>query len=278
MALSLLIRGLGLLLAFALLTALTQIGGVVLVAAWLGARLLRPRGRRAAASMALFVVLYAGASLWIVPPLAAVGGRQPLPCSLADDAPVRPHSFLYCALNRHYATPRVADMLAAAGNDLSRQFPGIQIAYLDANFPFFDGFPLPPHLSHDDGRKIDLAFFYRDALGRPSAVITPSPIGYWGFEQPRAGDPTPCRREGGLLTLRWDMSWLQPLLPSGALHVEANHALMRWLTSQGQRHGVERLLLEPHLQRRLQVGGPLVRFQGCYAARHDDHVHIQVRL
>lgn len=39
--------------------------------------------------------------------------------------------------------------------------PQIRISYLDANFPFKDGFPLLPHLSHDDGRKVDIAFMYR---------------------------------------------------------------------------------------------------------------------
>ena len=35
------------------------------------------------------------------------------------------------------------------------------------------------------------------------------------------------------------------------------------------------LLLEPYLAVRLGVAGPMVRFQGCRAARHDDHVHVE---
>ncbi len=270
-------KALGVLLALILLTALTQFGGVVLILAWLGARIWRPRRRRLAATLALFGALYAIASILVVPPLAALGGRQPLPCTLSDEAPVRPHNLLYCALNRHYATPSVAEMLAALADDLSSRFPGIQVAYLDASFPFFEGFPLPPHLSHDDGRKVDLTFFYADAAGRPSAVITPSPIGYWGFEQPRTGDPRPCAGQDRLLTLRWDISWLQPLLPDRTLHLDANRAMIRWFAGAGLHFGVERLLLEPHLQQRLQTAGGVIRFQGCRAARHDDHVHVQIR-
>ena len=270
-------KALAILLALILLTALTQIGGVVLALAWLGARIWRPRGRRLGTTVVLFGALYATATIWVVPLLAEFGGRQPLPCSLADGAPVRPHGFFYCALNRHYATPRVAEMLAALARDLSSHFPGIQVAYLDAGFPLFEGFPLPPHLSHDDGRKVDLALFYADAAGRPSAAITPSPIGYWGFEQPRAGDPRPCAGQDRLLTLRWDMSWLQPLLPDRSLHVDANRAMVRWIAGAGLHYGVERLLLEPHLQQRFQTAGGVIRFQGCRAARHDDHVHVQIR-
>ena len=263
--------------AFILLTGLTQIGGVVLVAALLSARIIRPHGRRMIAAMTLFALTYAGVSLLVLPPLASLGGRQPLPCSVSHEAAVRPHSYLYCALNRHYASPRVAGLLTNLAGDLSRSFPGAQVVFLDAGFPLFDGFPLPPHLSHDDGRKIDLAFFYRDAEERPSAVITPSPIGYWGFEQPRAGDPTPCAARSDLLTLRWDMGWLQGWWPQRTLDIAANRAMIRWLSGNGRRHGVEKVLLEPHLQRRFDVEGSMVRFQGCRAARHDDHVHVQIR-
>ena len=135
------------------LTLLTQIGGVILIIAWLAARIFWRPGRRLVPGLVLFAVLYAGASIWAVPALAELGGRQALPCSLRADAPVRPHGFLYCALNRHYASPRVASMLKGAADHLSSRYPGIQVVYLDASFPFFDGFPLVPHLSHDDGSR-----------------------------------------------------------------------------------------------------------------------------
>jgi len=35
------------------------------------------------------------------------------------------------------------------------------------------------------------------------------------------------------------------------------------------------MLLEPPLARRLGVADTRLRFQGCRAARHDDHIHIQ---
>ncbi len=42
------------------------------------------------------------------------------------------------------------------------------------------------------------------------------------------------------------------------------------------RFGLEKVLLEPHLVRRLGLSSPLLRFQGCRAARHDDHLHLQI--
>ncbi|MEM7443051.1 MAG: hypothetical protein AAF414_06970 [Pseudomonadota bacterium] len=109
-------------------------------------------------------------------------------------------------------------------------------------------------------------------MGGPTAVLTPSPIGYWGFEQPRPGDPEPCSGRNDLITLRWDFDWLQPMLQERTLHVGANRAVIRWLTE----NAVEKVLLEPHLQERLDVADDLVRFQGCRAARHDDHIHLQL--
>jgi hypothetical protein len=107
----------------------------------------------------------------------------------------------------------------------------------------------------------------------PGAVR--SPIGYFAFEQPRGGGGS-CGR-GSPYSLRWDMDWLQPLLPDLALDEERTRAALSWLTASGGRFGVEKIFLEPHLAQRLGVSSPLIRFQGCNAARHDDHIHVQVR-
>jgi hypothetical protein len=40
---------------------------------------------------------------------------------------------------------------------------------------------------------------------------------------------------------------------------------------------VKRIFLEPHLKLRLDLSDqPKVHFQGCWAARHDDHIHVDV--
>ena len=41
---------------------------------------------------------------------------------------------------------------------------------------------------------------------------------------------------------------------------------------------VSRLLIQPHLKTRLGLAAyDKIRFQGCKAARHDDHVHVELR-
>lgn len=74
-------------------------------------------------------------------------------------------SWAYCALNRHYAAPKLVETLGDLARDLATAHPGTLTLVLDAGSPFIDGFPLLPHLSHDDGAKAAIALRYRDARG-----------------------------------------------------------------------------------------------------------------
>ncbi|MCY4336788.1 MAG: hypothetical protein OXC60_19205 [Litoreibacter sp.] len=234
------------------LTILTQIGGF----AWLIALFFRQR-------LVAFILAYAAlttAAVWVAPNF----GRVALNCF--DDGPLQVQSLMYCALNRHYVTPELRDVLIDTADEMGRRYPGTETIVLDANFPFLDGFPLLPHLSHDDGEKADLAFFYRDETGYLPGV-TRSPIGYFAFEP----GPTDCTPRWP--TLRWDFDILQPLWRDYALDEERMAAVMRILSSDER---VGKTFIEPHLVQSLQVAHPRIRFQGCRAARHDDHIHFQL--
>lgn len=192
------LRYLGIVLSFLILTLTTQVGGVVLITALLVAKYLRPlnwsdRWRRLFV-FSSFVLLYITASLALVPPLAQMGGRVPLQCLSTAERPYQARSPVYCLLNRQYVSPRLADLITTLSLDLAEAHPGTLVTYLDAGFPFLEGFTLLPHLSHRDGRKLDLAFFYEDASGYLPGQ-TPSPLGYWGFEQPRPGGTPACSEE-----------------------------------------------------------------------------------
>ena len=235
-----------------LLTLLTQLGGI----AWLLALAFRRR-------WLVFLPIYAALSLsaaWIAPAL----GRVPLPC-WGDG--LRMQSFVYCALNRHYVAPEIADVVREAAAAVRRRHPGTETLVLDANFPFLDGFPLLPHLSHADGRKIDLAFYYQDGSGTYLPGKTKSPIGYFAFEP----GPTDCPPSWP--TLRWDLDWLQGLWPERRPDAARLHTLVQSLTKDPR---VGKIFLEPHLVVSWGLEHPKIRFQGCRAARHDDHIHIQL--
>ncbi len=250
------------------LTLLTQIGGVAYVIALLATRRWRraqlSRWRRATYLTVATVFFYTIASIAIVPPLAGLLGRERVPCSSATLAG--------CALSRTYLKPKTLALIAALDHGMTSRFPRSNVTILEGSFPFFDGFPLPPHLSHHDGRKVDLAFFYRDANGQPIASGSPSPIGYFHFQQPRAGEREPCA--GRITPLRWNLAWLQPKEPAWVLDEERTRAMILWLKARPE---VTRIFIEPHLAGRLGVNGGKVRFQGCQAARHDDHLHVEIR-
>ena len=136
----------------------------------------------------------------------------------------------------------------------------------------------PPHLSHRDSRTVDLAFFYRQAgSGRAIPVGGSWPLGYWAFSGPRADEPRPCDGADRAISLRWDLDWLQPLFAGKRLDSRRSGAMLAWLADANRGHALRKLLLEPHLRARFGLPAGLVRFQGCHAARHDDHLHIALK-
>jgi hypothetical protein len=250
------------------LTLLTQMGGIAYVAALLATRRRggaeTSRWWRTAHLTAATALIYTIASVAILPTLAVLLGRERVPCAST--------TLVGCVLNRTYLKPETLALITALDQAMASRFPGSNITILEGSFPFFDGFPLPPHLSHHDGRKVDLAFVYRDASGRPIAKESPSLVGYFHFQQPRPGDREPCA--GRFTPLRWDFAWLQPKEPAWVLDEERTRAMILWLKARPE---VTRIFVEPHLADQLGVGGGKVRFQGCQAARHDDHLHVEVR-
>ncbi|MEQ6203608.1 hypothetical protein ABMC88_11195 [Sulfitobacter sp. HNIBRBA2951] len=234
------------------LTILTQLGGL----AWAVALWFR---RPWLVFGAVYIALSLGA-VWLAP----LAGRVALPC--ASDGAIRMQSPLYCALNRHYVTPELAQVLTDYANAMAAVHDGTTTLILDANFPFFDGFPLLPHLSHNDGAKADIAFYYRDADGYLGASAR-SPLGYFAFED----GPTPCPKRH--LTMRWDLAWLQPLWPNHELEPARMRTALRLLSADPR---VGKVFIEPHLKQRFAPNEPKIRFQGCRAARHDDHIHLQL--
>lgn len=235
------------------LTLLTQLGGI----AWFLALAFRK-------TFLAFILMYFALSvvtIWIAPNF----GRFALSCF--ESGPLAMQSWMYCALNRNYVTPELAEVLLDTAEEMERLYPGTVTLVLDANFPFFDGFPLLPHLSHDDGEKADLAFYYADDTGYlPGAVR--SPIGYFAFEQ----GSTHCQQEWP--TLRWDLDALQSFWRGYDLEPERNRAVLEVLSSDPR---VGRIFVEPHLVESLGAGNDRIGFQGCRAARHDDHIHMQLR-
>jgi hypothetical protein len=135
---------------------------------------------------------------------------------------------------------------------------------------------LAPHLSHNDGRKLDIALFYTDTNGN-RLENTPSSIGYGVFVDPRPGDEDYleiCERKG-----YWQYGAMAKIVPQDKkkdfqFDLKREKAFIKILTDDKR---LRMLLIEPHLKARMNLTSSKVRFHGCHAVRHDDHIHIQIR-
>ncbi|WP_216823404.1 penicillin-insensitive murein endopeptidase [Niastella vici] len=165
----------------------------------------------------------------------------------------------------------------SVASEMNKKYPGTVINYLDANFPFVNGFPLFPHLSHNDGKKMDLAFCYKDKQSLQETNATPSPIGYGICEEPTAAEKNTtdfCVQQG-----YWQYSLLKSLMPQGrkkdfVFYPEKTRSLVELFAHDNR---IGKIFIEPHLKLRLQLTSDKIRFHGCQAVRHDDHIHVQLK-
>jgi hypothetical protein len=259
----------------AFLTLLTQVGGLIWIISILISRLV-PVRHFSGLRLLIFTGLYACSAIWIVPPLARSFGRVPLP--VFTQPYLKPESLWFAFLNRHYVRPELKKALEEVAQSMQSRYPGTTVNYLDANFPFIDGYPLEPHLSHRDGKKVDLSFYWTEISTNRPVRGSPSPLGYGACAAPLPGEPdqaAACEAKGF-----WYIS-LTRTLPAPffsqknyRFDAERTRELLRLLAE----HPVlGKLLLEPHLKTRLGLESfGKIRWQGCHAARHDDHVHVQL--
>ena len=262
-----------------LLTIITQIGGVVfLLSVWaykLTVKYLQKRSWRLYIAIGSFVIFYLFLTLIIVPPVARKFGRVPLPLLGADH--VQPVTIWTGLLNRNYVRPALKESIYRVAAEIQTSFPGMTVNYLDANFPFGNGFPLVPHLSHSDGKKLDLAFTYNNAATGTLSNEVPSYLGYGVCESPVQGEinmPDICAGKGF-----WQYNLLADYTSQQArsrlvFDSRRNTALLNLLAQQ---ISIGKIFIEPHLKSRLGLTSAKIRFHGCQAVRHDDHIHVQLK-
>lgn len=263
------------LLVIIFLTVLTQVGGIAyIVYLILKSRFKSAKYNKRWFRYGLFLVCYSIISFIITPVLAKqFFNRKPLPISYEHLRPLRAYTFL---LNRHYVAVPLYDVLLEKAETMGKAYPNVKTYYLDANFPLIAKFPLLPHLSHNDGRKVDLTFYYKDANTNMNIAGNPSVFGY-GFGEEATGNEQNtadfCSRKG-----YWQYSILQYVMPKfGAdnyvFDAQKTKKLVELLVNDKR---IGKLFIEPHLKSRMQLSHPKIRFHGCQAVRHDDHIHVQL--
>jgi hypothetical protein len=271
------LRVFGNLVVFAILTVLTQVGGAIYFLSLLTYPMINRKVDNQLARFGFkvgsFVVLYAICTFIAVPVIARRYDRVPLP--LFETNGLKPRTAWTCILNRNYVRSSLRATTFNVAQKMQKLYPGAVVNYLDASFPIGRNFPLLPHLSHGDGRKVDIAFHYIDASTNLPSTTTPSFDGYGVYEGPRANEfdqQSICQQQG---------YWQGGIFPGKEndhktfLFDEARtKALTNYFASEP---ATEKIFIEPHLETRLGLPNPKVRFQGCHAARHDDHIHVQVK-
>ncbi|NQZ45436.1 MAG: hypothetical protein HRT65_14110 [Flavobacteriaceae bacterium] len=257
------------LMVIVLLTIVTQIGGLIYLLAlpWVKKKAPKRRLKR----LGVFAVLYLVATFLVVPFLAPKFGRE----KIKESEFVQAHSFFYKLANRNYVRPELNRAISDIATRYNERNSGIQLVYLDANFPFIDGFPLLPHRSHDDGKKVDVTLVY-EADGQLTNK-KPSVSGYGVFEGPKRGEYDQigrCKQAG-----HWQYDFPK-YLSFGNINRDIGFSkkgtrdLARTIARQRE---VGKLFIEPHLKIRLGLTSAKVRYHGCRAVRHDDHIHFQLR-
>ncbi len=261
-----------------LLTILTQIGGLVLIITLLFSKnvkgLFPKKWKQITVKFLLFLSLYSITTFLIVPPLAKLNGRVPLP--FYERGSLKPANKLTCFFNRHYVKKEMKAAILATAQSMNKEYPGTTLNYLDSNFPFFNKFPLFPHLSHNDGEKLDLSFLYTNSETGELTTKVPSFTGYGISEEPKAGEenmPEYCRQKG-----YWQYSLIEKITPQYNksefdFNEKRTKRLMQILTNQPS---IRKIFIEPHLKNRMGLNHNKIRFHGCGAVRHDDHIHIQL--
>lgn len=217
----------------------------------------------------IFIGLYLISTFIIVPIIAPLFGRE----TVKHSAKIKPTNYMTVLLNRNYVKPELNDLLHKTEQDLAGT--NIEIHYLDANFPFINKFPLLPHLSHNDGKKIDISLVYETKTGEITNKQK-SISGYGAFEEPKANEQNQinkCNQNG---YFQYDYPKYITFGKINQNLVFSSNGTKQLIKSLLKNDNLGKLFIEPHLKDRMNLKDNRIRYHGCRAVRHDDHIHIQL--
>ncbi len=252
---------------FIILTIATQIGGLVYIISSLLSKKIKWNFKFK--NSVAFVILYLIATFLIVPYTAPIFGRE----KVKHTKNIQPTNYFTVLLNRNYVTPKLNKLLLSTAKKLEKTTT--EIHYLDANFPFINKFPLLPHLSHNDGKKIDLSLIYETVSG----TITnkqKSISGYGVFENPKLyeyNQINTCLKKG---YFQYDFP---KYITLGSIYKElvfSNKGTKLLIETLLKQKNTGKIFIEPHLKNRMNLRNKKIRYHGCQAVRHDDHIHVQL--
>ncbi|MBM3424233.1 MAG: hypothetical protein FJY06_01930 [Bacteroidetes bacterium] len=269
---------LGIILLFVLLTALSQVGGLILLLWILLYQFFKKRFKNAWVRRGVhvggFVVFYLFFMFVIIPPLARIQDRVPLPMS--KSGALVPVTYWTAIFGRNYIKSEGKAKLETIAEAFVKKHPDLKVKYMDCNYPFRKNISgdkntwilegLLPHITHD-GTKADIALIYDDANGKPMNE-TPTFFGYGSSVDPQPDETcTPCNCDSKY----WQYSFMYRNLPRTEypLNIKVSSELIKIF----DRHLTDKIILEKHLQQRFKLHGNFTEAD-CNSVRHDDHFHV----
>ena len=256
------------LILFGLLTVITQIGGIVYLLSLLISK--KCNKNLKFKTLIIFISLYLFSTLLIVPLISPIFRRE----KVKNSKKIKPTNYMTVLLNRNYVRPKLNELLSKIEKKLNET--NIEIHYLDANFPFINKFPLLPHLSHNDGKKIDISLIYETKNG----IITnkqKSISGYGLFENPKPNEYNQiekCLKNG---YFQYDFPKYLTLGKINNELVFSKKGTKKLIKTILESKDLGKLFIETHLKSRMNLKNNKIRYHGCQAVRHDDHIHIQLK-
>jgi len=249
------------------LTFTTQIGGIVYLLSLVISK--KWNKKLKFKTSIIFIGLYFLSTLIIIPLIAPFFGRE----KVKNSEKIKPTNYMTVLLNRNYVKPKLNDLLSNTAKKLNGS--NITIHYLDANFPFINKFPLLPHMSHNDGKKIDISLVYETQNG----IITnkqKSVSGYGVFEAPKSNEYdqiNKCLKENLLYDFPKYLTF-EKINKELVFSEKGTKMLIKNILNSSD---VGKIFIEPHLKNRINLKNKKIRFHGCGAVRHDDHIHIELK-
>ncbi|MFN0033626.1 MAG: hypothetical protein ACKVUS_01080 [Saprospiraceae bacterium] len=133
--------------------------------------------------------------------------------------------------------------------------------------------------AHCTGTAIDIAFYWKCAKTDVPLRKNPSPHGYglWAEALPGEFDYAKhCKQQGyWYIGYDGDLGGWAYNKKDYVFDGERTGELMRLIAKHP---AFGRILIQPHLEQRFGLEQyPNIRAQDCFSARHDDHVHVQLK-
>lgn len=189
----------------------------------------------------------------------AFRGRLRRSVRLEESATVR-YAGEYRAAGNFYGTTELVTLIERAAAHVARRFPGARLSVGELSRQ--NGGVIAGHRSHQNGRDVDLAFYMRDAAGRPY-----DPFGFANFDRHGHGLPP-----NASLTFDDERNWeLVARLVS-----DADARIQYIFVADTLKHRLLRTARRRRAPARVVQRAEAVMVQPAHGHPHRNHFHVRI--